>query len=156
MIKLITAYTEDRLIGKGDQLPWRIAEELAFFKKETIGKIIVMGDTTFKGLPGPLPGRKTIVLTLDKTWEYKHGDVEVLYSIEDLLDKYQFSDDEVYICGGATIYKLLLPFAKEIIISHIKGKYNGDVYFPEWDELGYEPETILQEKLFKTIKYVKK
>lgn len=156
MIKLITAYTEDRLIGKGDQLPWRIAEELAFFKKETMGKIIVMGDTTFKGLPGPLPGRKTIVLTLDKSWEYKHENVEVMYSIEDLLDKYQNSNDEVYICGGATIYRLSLPFAKEIIVSHIKGKFTGDVYFPEWNVLDYDQETILEEKQFTTIKYTKK
>ncbi len=156
MIKLITAYTEDRLIGKGDQLPWRIDEELAFFKEQTLGKNIVMGDTTFKGLPGPLPGRKTIVLTLDKTWSYEHKDVEVFYSIEDFMEAYQFTDDEVYICGGATIYKLLLPFAKEIIVSHIKGKYSGDVYFPEWDVTEYNEEVILEEKQFTAIKYTKK
>lgn len=156
MIKLITAYTEDRLIGKGDQLPWKIDEELNFFKNQTLGKIIVMGDTTFKGLPGPLPERKTIVLTLDKSWSYEHKDVEVIYSIEDFMEKYQNSDEEAFICGGATIYKLLLPFAKEIIISHIKGKYIGDVYFPEWDVTEYDKEVILEEKQFTAIKYTKK
>ena len=156
MIKLITAYTEDKLIGKGDKLPWSLPEELAFFKEQTLGRIMVMGDTTFKGLPGPLPGRKTCVLTLDKTWTYEHENVEVFYSIEDLLEKYQFSDDEVIICGGATIYKLFLPFAKEIIVSHIKGNYSGDVYFPEWDETNYEQKVILENKNFTSIKYTKK
>lgn len=156
MIKLITAYTKDRLIGKGDQLPWRIPEELAFFKEETLGKTIVMGDTTFKGLPGPLPGRKTIVLTLDKTWTYDHEDVEIYNDIEDLMEKYQNSEEDIYICGGATIYKLFLPFAKEIIISHIKGNYSGDVYFPEWDASEFDETQVIDNNYFTTIRYTKK
>lgn len=159
MFKLITAYTDKKLIGNGDHLPWNIPEELEFFKKETMGKIVVMGDRTFLGLPGPLLGRKTIILTLDKTWKYKHDNVEVYYSIEELLERYLETSEEVYICGGATIYRLLLPFAKEIIVSHIKDEneeYKGNVYFPEWDVTAYVPKTILAEEKFTTVKYIKK
>lgn len=156
MLKLITAYTQNKLIGKGDKLPWHIPAELEFFKNETMGKTIIMGERTFNGMPGLLPGRKTVILTLNKSFMYKHKDVEIFYSVEDLLEKYLDSDEVVYICGGATIYKLLLPFAKELIISHIHNEYSGDVYFPEWDEENYYSETIFKNESFTTVKYIKK
>ncbi len=135
MIKLIVAYDKNRLIGIGDQLVWDIKEDLEHFKKETLNKTILFGDVTFKGIGRPLPNRKTIVLTLDTTYTYKHENVEVCYDLNDIINKYHNnSDNEIIIAGGATIYKLFLPYVDEIILSEVKGDFKGDVYFPEWNQ----------------------
>ncbi len=135
MIKLIVAYDKNRLIGIGDQLVWNIKEDLEHFKKETLNKTILFGDVTFKGIGRPLPNRKTIVLTLDATYKYEHENVEVCYDLEGIIRRYHNnSEEEIIIAGGATIYKLFLPYVDEIILSEVKGDFEGDVYFPEWNQ----------------------
>ncbi len=134
MIKLIVAYDKNRLIGIGDQLVWNIKEDLEHFKKETLNKTILFGDVTFKGIGRPLPNRKTIVLTLDTTYVYEHENVEVCYDLNDIINRYHNKEEEIIIAGGATIYKLFLPYVDEIILSEVKGDFEGDVYFPEWNQ----------------------
>ncbi len=139
MIKLIVAYDKNRLIGIGDQLVWDIKEDLEHFKKETLNKTILFGDVTFKGIGRPLPNRKTIILTLDTTFTYEHENVEVCYDMNEILERYHNNEkEEVIIAGGATIYKLFLPYVDEIILSEVKGDYEGDVFFPEWDQTKFD------------------
>lgn len=139
MIKLIVAYDKNRLIGIGDQLVWDLKEDLEHFKSTTVNKTILFGDVTFKGIGKPLPNRKTIVLTLDTSYNYDDDNVEVVYDINKIIDKYHNNpDEEIIIAGGATIYKLFLPFIDEMIISKVKGDFEGDVYFPEWEENKFE------------------
>ncbi len=143
MIKLIVAYDDNLLIGKDDKLVWNIKEDLIHFKNETINKTILFGDVTFLGIGKPLPNRKTIVLTLDKDFKYDHKDVQVINSYSEIVKKYQGNKNEdIYICGGATIYRLFIPFMDEIIVSKIKGNYEGNKYFPNWNL----NEFILYEK----------
>ncbi len=152
MIKLIVAYDENKLIGIADQLPWSISDDLKQFKEYTIGKKILMGDVTFDGIGKPLPNRETIILTLDKTYKYEHENVSVENDLNKIVKKYQKNENEdIVICGGATIYKLFLPFVDELRISKIKNKFKGDVYFPEWNINEFElvdsfeyPEFILE------------
>ncbi len=151
MLKLITAYDKKFLIGKDDTLPWNIPEDLEHFKKYTKGKTIVMGDVTFKGIGKPLPGRKTIILTLDRNFTFSHPDVLVMYSIDEVLE--YAKTHETIISGGATIYELFLPYVDEMIITHLKKKYKGNVYFPVWKEDLFE--VVKEEELTPqaTIKY---
>ncbi len=135
MIKLIVAYDKNKLIGIGDQLVWNIKEDLEHFKKETLNKTILFGDVTFKGIGRPLPNRKTIVLTLDTSYSFEHENVEVCYDMQEIVNRYHNNDEEeIIIAGGATIYKLFLPYIDEFILSEVKGEYQGDVYFPNWEE----------------------
>lgn len=135
MIKLIVAYDKNRLIGIGDQLVWNIKEDLEHFKNETLNKTILFGDVTFKGIGRPLPNRKTIVLTLDTSYHYEHENVEICNDMNEILNKYQNNqEEEIIIAGGTTIYKLFLPYVDEIILSEVKGDYQGDVFFPEWNQ----------------------
>ena len=144
MIKLIVAYDPNRLIGIGDELAWNIKEDLEHFKKETLNKTILFGEVTFNGIGRPLPNRKTVILTLDKNFKYDHENVEVVNDMQLIIDKYQGNkDDDIIIAGGATIYKLFLPYVDEMIVSHIKHIYEGDKYFPEWNIKDY----IVVEKI---------
>lgn len=139
MLKLIVAYDENKLIGKGDQLAWNIKEDLEHFKKETINQTILFGDVTFKGIGRPLPNRKTIILTLDKEFRFDHEDVEVVNDMNVILERYKNNPKrDIIISGGATIYKLFLPHVDEMIVSHIKGEFIGDVYFPDWNMSEFE------------------
>lgn len=139
MIKLIVAYDKNRLIGIGDQLVWDIKEDLEHFKKETLNKTILFGDVTFKGIGRPLPNRKTIILTLDTTFTYEHENVEVCYDMNEILERYHNNEtEEIIIAGGATIYNLFLPYIDEFILSEVKGDYEGDVFFPEWDQTKFD------------------
>ncbi len=135
MIKLIVAYDKNKLIGIGDQLVWNIKEDLEHFKKETLNKTILFGDVTFNGIGRPLPNRKTIILTLDKDFKYEHENVEVENNLQSVIDKYKNNNEnEIIISGGATIYKLFLPYVDEMIVSEVKGDFEGDVFFPDWNE----------------------
>ncbi len=155
-LKLIVAYDRNRLIGIGDKLVWDIKEDLEHFKKETLNQTILFGDVTFKGIGRPLPNRKTIVLTLDKTYKYDHPDVEVYYDMNDIVARYYNNpNEEIIIAGGATIYKLFLEYVDEIILSEVKGDFEGDIYFPEWDESKFTIESIDERDEFTIKRFVR-
>ena len=134
MIKLIVAYDKNFLIGKKDKLPWNIKEEFQHFKNETLNQTILMGDVTFKGIGKPLPNRKTIILTTNKEYNYSHEDVSIERDFELVVKKYKGNNKDIIICGGSTIYKLFIPFVDEMIISEVKGEFQGDRYFPKWNK----------------------
>ncbi|NQX83200.1 MAG: dihydrofolate reductase [Mycoplasmataceae bacterium] len=157
MIKLIVAYDKNRLIGKGDKLVWEIKEDLKHFKKETENQTILFGDITFTGIGKPLPNRKTIILTLDKSFKYNHKDVTIEYDINNIINTYKNNNDKnIIIAGGATIYKLFLPFVDEMIISHIQSEYEGDKYFPKWNTKDFFVEFEEKHNGFIVKKYKRK
>ncbi len=156
-ITLIVAYDKNRLIGIGDQLAWEIKEDLEHFKKETLNKTILFGDVTFKGIGRPLPNRRTIVLTLDTTYRYEHEDVEVYYDMNDIIERYHNNpNEEIIIAGGATIYKLFLNYVDKIILSEVKGDFEGDVYFPEWDTSKFDLVSEDERNEFTIKKFIRK
>lgn len=131
MISLIVAMSKNRVIGVNNSLPWRIPEELQYFKKLTLGKPIIMGRKTFDSIGRRiLPGRKSIILTRD-TDIIEDGFV-VANSIENAL---QAAGDaaEIMVIGGASIYTAFLSLAERIYISVIPQEYVGDAFFPELD-----------------------
>lgn len=134
MIVAIWAQDEQGLIGKNNKLPWRLPNDLKFFKQMTENNTIVMGRNTFEGMGGrPLPNRKTIVMTRDTTF-FAEG-VLVMHSIEEVLEYAERFSGITFIAGGAKIYTDFLPHCDVLYRTVIKHTFEGDTYFPEvdWD-----------------------
>ncbi|MBR6071752.1 MAG: dihydrofolate reductase [Acholeplasmatales bacterium] len=137
MINLIWAMDKNQLVGDGDRIPWHIKEDLLYYKSKTNGKVVLMGDTTYYSLKSyyktkPLPYGKIYVATIDKDLVINDelNEVIMVYDLISFISNYK---DELWVCGGATIYKLSLPYADRLYISFVKGEYKGDRYFPTID-----------------------
>lgn len=138
MKNLIWAMDENWLVGKDDLIPWHVKEDLLYFKSKVKGKTVVMGDTTYFSLKGyyknrPLPYGKIYVASLDNN--LKLEDAEVINDFKTFIENY---NDEIWVTGGATIFKIALPYADNLYISFIKGKYEGNVYFPKFNLNDYK------------------
>jgi dihydrofolate reductase len=130
LISLIVAMAQNGVIGRDNSLPWRLPEDLKRFRAFTLGKPILMGRKTFESLGRPLPNRTNLVLTRDRSWSAPG--VIVVHSIEEALMQ-AASSDELVVIGGAEIYRLVLPVARRIYLTHVHADVPGDITFPEFD-----------------------
>lgn len=142
MLSTIVAIANNNVIGKDNKLIWHLPEDLKRFKQITTGKNIIMGRKTFESLGRVLPNRKHIILCNDMEMDIDNENVEILDDISK-LDKYINSGEENFVIGGATIYKLLMPYVNKLYITKINHDFEGDVYFPEiketeWKEISRE------------------
>lgn len=131
---IIAAVAKNYCIGKDNKIPWHIPEDFQYFKKTTLGKTCLMGKKTFNSIVGylgkPLPGRQSVVLTSDQSFKAPE-DVRVFNSLTEAWDK--LKDEEVFICGGAEIYKQTINQADTLYITWIDQEPDGDVFFPTID-----------------------
>lgn len=139
MINMIWAMDEDNLVGNDDKIPWHIKEDLLYYKNKTKGKTVLMGDKTYYSLKGyykdkTLPYGKIYVASIDNI---SLPDAIVISNILGFIQNFK---DELWIVGGATIYRLCLPFADKLYISFIKGHHEGNRYFPKIDFSNYDLE----------------
>ena len=142
MINIIVATDEDLLIGKKDSrngMPWNVPEDLQHFKATTLNKTILMGLTTYQAIGRPLPNRKTIVVSFEP---FEDERVEVRSSLEEVIEEYRSSGEDLFISGGASIYKQCLPIADQLLISRIPGKHEGETYFEDMTQFTEEEKTI--------------
>jgi len=130
IISLIAAMSENRVIGRNNQLPWRLPADLKHFKALTIGKPIVMGRKTWESLGRPLPGRANIVIT--RNIGYQAEGCVVVHSVDQALEVATGSD-EVMVIGGANLYQQLLDRADRLYLTLVKAHVEGDAWFPEFD-----------------------
>jgi dihydrofolate reductase len=130
LISLIVAMAQNGVIGRDNSLPWRLPEDLKRFRAYTLGKPILMGRKTFESLGRPLPGRTNLVLTRARSWSA--DGVIVVHSVEEALMQAAASD-ELVVIGGAEIYRLVLPVARRIYLTHVHADVPGDITFPEFD-----------------------
>lgn len=139
MISIIVAIGKNRELGRGNDLIWHIKEDLKNFKNLTMGKYIVMGKNTYESLPKHLEGRKYIVLSSSLS-EIENG---LLFNdFNKLLEFIKDIDEEVMIIGGASIYKLFLPFADKLYLTEIDSEEKADVYFPDFNKEDYECNVV--------------
>ena len=131
MFKIIVAHAPNRIIGNGINIPWHIKEEFQHFKRTTLGHTIIMGSTTFMSIGKPLPNRKTIVINQDPNFDTMGQ--ELCTDLNEVINKYKDSEEVVFICGGASIYRQMLPYVNEMIISVVKKEVEGNIYFPEYE-----------------------
>ena len=130
-IILIAAVDKNLAIGKDGQIPWRISEDLRFFKEKTEGTAIIMGRATFDSIGRPLPNRKNIVMT--RTPKDREGVIEVKSADEALTEARKFSD-RINVIGGEYIYKQFLNSATKLLITEIDIEVVApDAFFPKWD-----------------------
>lgn len=134
MISIIVATDRNNLIGKDNDLPWRIPADLAYFKKVTLGSTIVMGRKTYESIGKPLPNRRNIILSRQ---DFHADGCETLHSIEE-VKSLNMDDEELFVIGGAHIFKETLPIADFLYLTYIDEEFEGDTYFPEVNEQDWE------------------
>ena len=132
MLSIIVAKAKNNIIGKNNSLIWHMPEDLKRFKKITSGHTIIMGRKTFESLGRVLPNRHHVILCNDAQMNIDDENVEILSDIS-MLDKYINSEEENFVIGGATMYKLLMPYCNKMYITEIDKEFEGDVSFPEID-----------------------
>ncbi|PCJ32256.1 MAG: type 3 dihydrofolate reductase [Gammaproteobacteria bacterium] len=130
-IALIVATDEQGLIGKENDLPWKLSADLEYFRHTTMGKPIIMGRNTHESIGRALPGRTNIIVTSDK--DYQVEGCVVVHSIEQALQQCN-EVEEVIIMGGASLYTQFLPKADKLYLTLVHAQLEGDTWFPEWDE----------------------
>ena len=131
IISLIVAIGENRVMGYKNRLPWNLPSELKYFRETTKGKPVIMGRRTFESIGRPMPERLNIIVTRDK--DYKAAGCVVVNNKEDAI-KAAKGSNEIMVIGGAEIYKLFLPIANRLYITKVHGAFNGDTYFPKFNE----------------------
>lgn len=149
MISIIAAIGKNNELGKDNNLIWHIKGDLAHFKELTMHKKIVMGASTYKSLPKKLEGREYIILSKSLSGI---PDAQIYQNFDDLLAYLNTIDEEVMIIGGASIYKLFLPYAEVLYLTEIEEESNADVYFPEFDKKDFT-KTLSEEHVDDDIKY---
>lgn len=130
-LTLLAALGRNRVIGADSAMPWHLPEDLRHFKAVTMGHPIIMGRRTFDSIGAPLPGRRSIVLTNDRSWH--HAGAESAHSFDEAL-ALTAGDDEAFVVGGGEIYRIALPHAHRMLLTHIDAETAGDTTFPAWDE----------------------
>ncbi len=131
IISMIAAIGINREIGYKNDLLWHIPADLKRFKAITSGHTVIMGRRTFESIDSnPLPKRRNIIITSQK--DYSARGIEIVHSIEEAVELVR-ADGEVFILGGATIYKQFLPCADKMYLTIVKKEYRADTYFPEYD-----------------------
>ena len=130
MLSIIVAVAKNNVIGKDNKLIWHLPEDLKRFKKLTTGHTIIMGRKTFESLGRILPNRKHVILCNDMEMKIDNENVEIVQDVS-MIKHYIDSKEENFVIGGATIYKLLMPYANKLYLTLIQEEFEGDVYFPE-------------------------
>lgn len=138
MLSLIVAISQNRVIGKNNQLPWHLPADLAWFRQQTSGKPVIMGRKTFESIGRPLPKRTNIVLSRQL---FEHEDVVWQPNLESAVN---FAKDfaEIMLIGGGELFKQALPLAERLYLTEIQAEIDGDTFFPEihWHDWSIEFE----------------
>jgi len=135
-ISLVWAMAQNRVIGRNNQLPWYLPEDLKYFKRITLGKPVIMGRKTFDSIGKPLPGRTNIVVTRNRDWSFEGvRTVDSLEAARELCENQAIMDgtEEAMIIGGAEIYRQAMPLADRLYLTEVHADVEGDATFPEFD-----------------------
>lgn len=145
ILSVIVAMAHNRVIGLNNQMPWHLPADLAWFKKNTLNKPVIMGRKTFESIGRPLPNRHNIVISRQiESIDNKISNVSWVKSIDEAISLAQKQQpDEVFIIGGGNIYKQVLPLIDRLYLTHIDAELQGDTYFPDY--LPEQWQVIYQE-----------
>ncbi len=144
--KAIAAMSENRVIGKANRIPWHLPEDFKWFKKLTTGNIIVMGRKTFESIGRPLPNRETIILSRSG---FAYPGVKTIRDLREL----EAGSRDIFICGGAEVYREALPMCSDLYLTLVKGVFEVDTFFPPFEHLFAPPEIILERPEFTILHY---
>lgn len=134
-MNLIAAVDQKWAIGKNNQLLVSIPADMKFFRETTLDKVVVMGRKTLESFPGGQPLKKRVNIVMTKDQKYQVKDAVVVHSLEELLEILKpYKEEDIYVIGGESIYRQLLPYCKLAHITKIDHAYEADTYFPNLDE----------------------
>mgnify|MGYP001550207048 CR=1 FL=1 len=137
MISLIVAVSENNVIGRDNDLPWHLPDDMKFFREKTRGHPIILGRKNYESIGRPLPGRRNIVVSRDSS--LKIEGCEVVGSVEEAMELASEGEaDEVFVIGGGQIYKQAFKLADRIYLTRVHAEIEGDVFFPEIDPEEWE------------------
>ena len=162
-MNLIVAADKNWGIGKDNKLLVSIPSDMKFFRQETMGKVVVMGRKTLESFPNglPLKNRTNVVLTRDKNYQVK--DAVIVHSIDEVLEELKKYDEEnIYIIGGESIYRQMLPYCDVAHVTKIDHAYEADAYFPdldsdpEWEITADSDEQVYFDITYQFLKYERK
>jgi len=169
MICIITAMTKNGVIGKGNELPWNIPDDLKLFRTLTQGATVIMGKKTLESIGRLLPNRHNIILSHDQDFSERlqtsivackqalenNTTFDVCNSVDQALEKAQSYNKDIFIIGGAYTYAQFLSIADRLYISYIKKDYDGDVFFPVFDLSQWEVTERIDYPEFEFVSYNK-
>jgi len=136
LISIIAAMTDDRVIGINNSLPWKLPNDMKWFRQHTLGKPILMGRKTFESFGArPLPERTNIIITRDNS--YQAEGAVVVHSIDEALQA-AGEVEEIMIIGGASFYEQMLPQAQRMYLTRVHADVAGDAWFPEFVESDWQ------------------
>ena len=160
MITIIAAMDKNRVIGKGNTIPWHLPADFAHFKETTAGHPVIMGLNTYKSIGRPLPQRTNIVLSKDD--EEIEGCL-MAHSLEEAFDLAKENSENIFVIGGASVYEQTLPFADTLNLTLIDAEVDGDIFFPEfnhdeWKEVSREERKADEKNIYDMsfVKYIRK
>ena len=145
---LVAAQAENRVIGHGPDIPWKVKGEQALFKEITMGGTLIMGRKTFDTIGRPLPGRETVIVTRNPDLEIEN--CHIATSLESALATAKELGRPVFVAGGGELYQQALPLADEIHLTTIHTTVEGDVFFPEVPE---QFEIVAEKQFNSNINY---
>ncbi len=150
-MKAIAAMSENRVIGADGAIPWHLPEDLKFFKRTTLGHVIVMGRKTYDSIGKPLPGRETWVVT-------RGAEIEGVRTLHSPGEVGETGDGrEVFVIGGAQLYAALLPRCEELLLTHVKRTIDGgDAFFPPFETEFQSVEVLMETPEMEIRRYVRR
>jgi dihydrofolate reductase len=137
-MKAIAAMARNRVIGAAGAIPWHLPEDFRWFKRTTLGGVVVMGRKTFESLGKPLPGRRNVVISRTSHFE----GVEMLPNFE-ALDERAYAPAPVWIIGGGLLYERALSACSELFLSIVDASPEGDTFFPPFEHL-FELDSVVE------------
>jgi dihydrofolate reductase len=141
-LSMIVAVDESRAIGKDNRLLWHIPEDLKHFRELTAGHTVIMGENTYHSIGRPLPNRTNIVVTLNH--ELELPGCQVVHSLDEAVQvAHEHEKEEVFVMGGASIYKQFLPMIERLYLTLVSGTHEADTFFPDYSEF---TKVISEEK----------
>jgi dihydrofolate reductase len=152
-LKAIVAMASNRIIGRDGDLPWRLSEDLKWFKKLTLGHPIVMGRKTMESIGRPLPKRRNIVIS--RSLEEAPEGFELIASCDEVRELCGEAET-IFVIGGAQIYGEMLPECDEVLLSYVYHPYEGDTELPSFEEDFEMKEILYQDDDFELRRYVAK
>ena len=151
MFSIIVAHSKNYVIGNNNSLIWNLPTDLQRFKSLTTGKTIIMGRKTFESLKNPLPNRFHIVLTKNPNKFKNQENVIFTNNLDEIISKYKYCKNEIFIIGGEEIYRIFLNYTSKIYLTKILKDFKGDAHFPKVDyslfKKDFESEVFLENNI---------
>lgn len=144
MLSIIVAKAKNNVIGKNNEIIWKLPTDMKRFKDLTTGHVIIMGRKTFESIGRVLPNRKHIIFSQNPDFKVEDENVEIVHSMLQ-IQQYIEDENENFVIGGAMIYNLLMPYVNKMYITQIDKEFEGDAFFPrvdieKWEEIERLPQ----------------